>query len=97
MFRITKADHARHSVLTVDGDLYSDCVETVERCCRQAMARGVPVDLFLREVSNIDATGRALLRKLADMGIRLCGAGVYTSYILRGMSPAESDPARRVK
>ena len=95
MFRITREDHTARSVLTLDGDLSRDCVELIEKCCRQAMVRGVPVDLFLREVSNIDLPGRSLLKKLAGMGVRLRGAGLYTTYILRGMNQIET--ARRAR
>jgi len=94
MFRITKADQATRSVLTLDGDLSNDSIETLELCCQQAMARGVRVDVFLRDVSNIDGAARTLLKRLADMGVHLRGAGVYTSYILRGINPVGPHPPK---
>ena len=94
MFRITKTENGARSVLIVEGELRSDCVDTVEVCCDQAVARGRPVDLFLRDVSAIDLSGMALLRRLAGRGIRLAGSGVYTSYLLRELG---SPGARRVQ
>jgi len=85
MFRITRSENTAHAVLTLDGDLSRDCVETVVECCRQALAAGRPVELVLNEVSNIDLDGRGVLRKLAAMGVHLRGAGVFTSYLLREM------------
>ena len=97
MFRITRADHATNSVLTLEGDLAGDCVEAVERCCCQAITRGVPVNLVLKEVSNIDIPGRALLEKLPAMGVRLRGAGVYTAYLLRSIRRGEPHALRKAR
>lgn len=89
MFRITRSEDTAGTVLTLDGDLSRDSVETVEQCCRQALAAGGPVELVLNEVSNIDLEGRALLSKLASLGVHLRGDGVFTSYLLREMHLAE--------
>jgi hypothetical protein len=94
MFRITKADQSARSLLTVEGELAGDCVETVGVCCEQAIAEGRPVILFLKDVFTIDPEGRQLLRKLAAMGVRLRGSGVYTSYLLRSLGAAASRPRR---
>ena len=89
MFRISKTDRPARSVLILEGDLSEESVETVHRCCRQALARGVPVDLYLRDVTEIDASARSLLGRVAKLGVRLRGNGVYTSHILRRMNPSE--------
>jgi hypothetical protein len=91
MFRISKTDQPRRSVLILEGSLSEECVETVNRCCLQAVARGVPVDLYLRDVTEIGENARALLRNVARLGVRLRGAGVYTSYILRGLNPGNRE------
>jgi hypothetical protein len=76
--------------VTVDGQLLGDSVEVVETCCEQALAMGMPVHLFLRDVSTVDRAGGALLRRLEGRGIRLLAKGVYTSYLvgaLHGHAP----------
>src|SRR5471030_1256969 len=45
-------------------------------------AKGKAVELFLRDVSTIDAQGRTLLRGLARKGVRLRASGVYSSYVV---------------
>lgn len=89
MFRISKTDQPARSVLILEGALSEECVEAVDTCCRQAMTRGVPVDLYLRDVTDIGGAALALLRKVARLGVRLRGAGVYTSFVLRGIYSAE--------
>jgi hypothetical protein len=45
------------------------------------MVLGKPVNLFLREVSNIDESGRALLGRLAAKEVHMSAAGVYNSWL----------------
>jgi len=40
---IITADEPTHTTITVDGPLSGDCLETVETCCYQAVAKGKPV------------------------------------------------------
>jgi len=54
VIRIVTADEPTHTVITVDGPLSGDCLETVETCCYQAVAKGKPVRFVLRDVSGID-------------------------------------------
>jgi len=87
MFRVSKSDERLRTIITVDGQISGDYVEVVETCCRQAMTAGKPVELFLRDVTSIDPAGRALLRRLADSGIRLLANGIYNSYLVRAVGP----------
>ncbi len=99
MIRILQADEPNAITITVDGQLVDDCIEAVETCSYQAMGRGRPVHLFLRDVSYIDDRGRSLLSRLAGKGVQLRAAGVYSSYIVaeigRGQ-PQSSDGRSRV-
>jgi hypothetical protein len=52
------------------------------------MVLGKPMNLFLREVSNIDES--ALLGHLAAKGVQMSAAGVYNSW-LRSLGEAERD------
>ena len=89
MFRISETEKQSRTVVTVDGYLSGDSIKVVETCCNQAKSTGKPVDLFLRDVSTIDQAGRALLRRLAASGVRLLASGVYTSYIVRALTPTK--------
>jgi len=82
VFRISRADEAFRTIVTVDGQLLGDSVVVVEKCCDQALAAGRVVHLFLRDVSTVDRAGRALLGRLAGRGVRLLAEGVYNSYLV---------------
>jgi len=68
--------------ISVDGRLADEYVEVLNTSVKQAMAHGRPVHLFLRDVSSIDESGRALLGRLAAKGVHLSATGVYNSYIV---------------
>jgi len=82
MIRIMTADEPANTTVTVDGKLSGDGVDPVESCCIQAISKGKPVRLYLRDVSTIDERGRTLLRQLAQKGVGLKASGVYSSYIV---------------
>ena len=71
----------------------AECVESLERCCEEALKDGKPVDLSLRDITGIDEAGEALLRRLAARGVWLFANGLYVSYVLdkiRGSVSADS-------
>ena len=78
--------------ITVDGELTGERVAAVAFCCKQAIDRGRPVRLMLREVPNIDEQGRALLCRLAAQGVGLSAAGIYSSYVVGGIRRASRLP-----
>ena len=71
MFRVTKSEVGKRTIITIDGQLSGDYIEVVEICCNQAISEGRPVDVFLHNVLIIDESGRALLARLAGQGVRL--------------------------
>ena len=75
MIRILTADELTHREIIIDGKLSGECVELVERFCNEAIGNGRPVQLYLRDVSTIDESGRALLGRLSAKGISLKAAG----------------------
>ncbi len=83
MFRVSSAEDSTRTVVTVEGQLIGGQIEVLEATCDQAMAKGKPVELFLRDVSEIDTPCRALLCRLAAKGVRLLASGVYTEYVVR--------------
>ena len=82
MIRIMTATGPKVITITVDGELSGEYVDAVETCAIQAIAKRRPTHLFLRDVSTIDESGRALLARLAAKGVRLRASGVYCSYIV---------------
>ena len=82
MIRIMTADGAASTIITVDGMLSSEGIEPVETCCMQALSRGKPVLLHLRQVSTFDERGRTMLRRLAAEGVELTANGIYSAYIV---------------
>jgi len=80
MIRLSTNEEGGKTVVTVDGQVLSDHLEVIEDCCSREMSRGKPVQLFLRDVSSVDQTGRSMLRRLVAKGIEIRATGVYTSY-----------------
>ena len=82
MFRLDKTLDERRTRLTFDGDISMESVESLERCCEEALRNGMPVDLVLRDITGVDEAGQALLQRLAARGIALFANGLYVSYLL---------------
>jgi hypothetical protein len=82
MICILTADELTHTEIIIDGKWSRECVELVETFCNEAIGNGRPVQLYLRDVSTIDESGRALLGRLSAKGISLKAAGLYSSYVL---------------
>jgi hypothetical protein len=72
----------------VDGTLSDESVETVQTCCIEALSKGKPVRLYLRDVSAMDERGRTMLRHLAAAGVDLKANGIYSSYVVDGIRSA---------
>ena len=88
MFRVSRTDEPSRTVITIDGQLSGESIKLVEACCDQAIARGKPVQLFLRDVSAIDRAARALLGQVAAKGVHLLANGVYTAHLAQELSLA---------
>jgi hypothetical protein len=82
VFRLDKKVGDRRTRLTFDGQISTECIESLEGCCEEALKDGKPVDLCLRDITGVDEAGEALLRRLAARGICLFANGVYVSYLL---------------
>lgn len=88
MFRVSRTDEKSCTIITIDGQLSGESIQLVETCCDQAIARGKPVQLVLRDVSFIDRTARTLLRHIVSKGVHLLAHGVYTAHLARELSQA---------
>lgn len=94
MIRVMTADEVARTTITVDGKLSGEYVDPVEICCKQAISKGKPVRLYLRDVSSIDERGRTLLRELAKTGVGLTAEGIYSSYVVDEIRSAHPDKQR---
>ena len=97
MIRIMTADGPARTTITVDGTLSGGSVEPVETYCIQALSKGKPIRLHLREVSVIDEGGRTMLRHLAAEGVDLSANGIYSSYIVDGIQSEGLEGRRGVR
>lgn len=82
MIRITTADEQGLTTITVDGVLAGESLDLIENCCAEALSKGQPVRLHLREVSGIDERGRAMLRRMAARRVDMKANGIYSSYVV---------------
>ena len=88
MIRIQTADDPACTTITVDGMLSGQTVEPVQTSCTEALLKGKPVRLHLRDVSAIDEYGRVMLRHLAARGVSLTANGVYSAYVVDAIQSA---------
>ncbi|HLK68400.1 MAG TPA: hypothetical protein VKU19_33440 [Bryobacteraceae bacterium] len=82
------ADELTSTTITVDGTLSGEGIEPVRTCCIQALSKGKPVRLHLRDVSAIDEPARTMLRHLSAEGVDLTANGIYSSYIVEDIQSA---------
>lgn len=92
MFRLDKTLGRGRICLAIDGEISTECIKVIETCCNAAVADGKPVDLFLRDVINVDESGRTLLSRLAAKAVRPLASGVYASYLVETANRTVSDP-----
>ena len=95
MIRILTVTKPRGTTVTVDGKMAGEYVEAIDTCVKQAIGRGRPVHLFLRDVSSIDESGKGLLARLAASGVHLSAKGVYSSYIVAAIRRSATAGNRR--
>ena len=88
MIRIMTVDELTSTTITVDGTLSGEGIEPVQTCCIEALSKGKPVRLHLRDVSAIDERGRTMLRHMAAEGVYLTANGIYSSYIVGDIQSA---------
>jgi len=94
MVRIMTADDLTGTTITVDGTLSGEGIEPVQTCCIQALSKGKPVRLHLREVCAIDERGHTMLRHLATEGVDMTANGIYSSYIVDDIQSEGSSKRR---
>ena len=94
MFRVDKEFGEQRTRLTVSGEISSACIDVLQTCCEQTIRDGKAVHLVL-DVTTIDESGHALLRRLAAKGISMFAKGIYHSYLvdtIRRSASRDLDP-----
>ena len=89
VFRVDKEFGGQRTRLTVSGEISSACIDVLETCCEQAISDSKAVHLVL-DVTTIDESGRALLRRLAAKGVHMFAKGIYHSYLVNTIRRADS-------
>ena len=91
MIRIQAANSRGGITIAVDGQLIGEYVAAVEASIQKSMEQYNDVHLFLRNVSNIDEMGHALLSRLAAQGVELSANGLYSSHVVTQVQLAAED------
>jgi hypothetical protein len=85
MFRVTRSNRSNHILITIEGQLAGDYVGIAETACGEALSADVPVTVFLSGVMEVDAQGRAFLRKLIMKHARLRARGIYLRHLVKSL------------
>jgi hypothetical protein len=91
MIQVTKTEEDQRTIVVIDAQLSGDYRGAVEMCYKQTLSKGKRVSAFLRDVSTIDQSGRALLSRLAAKGIRLLTSSVGAYSVVGALKPAGTE------
>ena len=84
MLRITTRTIAGDLGLFVEGRLAGPCVCELEKCWQRAVAGETPLPALvdLTDVSFIDSTGKQLLAKMHEHGVKLVANGLMSKFVI---------------
>ena len=85
MFRVNRTCRRNGIYLTIEGDLKTESVHAIESACLEALGNGAPVIVIVNNITEIDADGFALLKRLVMTKARVQAIGIYSRYILRNI------------
>ena len=94
MLRITVCNESGLARFVVEGKLAGACVNELEKAWRAATAdqpgRTILIDLC--SVSFIDNSGKQLLKRMHEQGIRFVGAGIMMNCVIEEIEGSASLP-----
>jgi hypothetical protein len=93
MIRIQVDSNPGGITIAIDGQLIAEYVAEVEASILKSREQYKEVHLFLRNVSNIDEKGHALLSRLVAQGVELSAAGLYSSHVVTQLQLASKFPS----
>ncbi len=94
MLHVSHTDSSTHTLITVEGHLAGEGVPLVSQYCLERLADDRPLVLYLKNVTEVDQGGRALLRQLIVRGVRLRASGIYTEHLVEDLK-RECEPGIR--
>ena len=89
MLRVTTQQHEDTYNLELSGTLGGEWVPLLESHWRTIVhdARSATVTVVLTDVDFIDPDGEALLRLMADAGVRFVASGCMNRYVIEKLQP----------
>ncbi len=85
MFRLSKSDRRDGVHLVIEGELKSEDVGTVESECLEALQVPKPVTVVIKNVTEIDEDGSALLKRLVKAKARVRAIGIYSQFFVKNI------------
>lgn len=87
MLKITPIHNATGTVLKLEGKLLAPWAAEVSAACADAACRSESVHLDLSELSFVDREGLALLRELAQRGVKIVSCSRFVAEMLHTVKP----------
>ncbi len=85
MFRLNKLKRRDGILITIEGEIQSDNVGILESECLETLKTCNSVTITIKNVTEIDVEGSALLKRLAKTKARIRATGIYSQYLLRNI------------
>lgn len=83
MLKITTREVGSTEIWELEGKLSGDWAKELERCWNARSSNGtVPLEVHLKAVSYIDATGKRLLTEMYGRGVAIKGGGCMTKAVV---------------
>jgi hypothetical protein len=81
-FKLEQQAEGENTIISLQGDLVGEYVSLVQSYLEQFFPAKSKLILKLRDMHAIGPPGVELLQRLADKGVALVGAGVYTEFLI---------------
>jgi hypothetical protein len=95
MFRITRTDFPKHILLVIEGQLVGEDLGVIEKACMEALSTHASAIFLFKEITEVDANGRAFLRRLMKTNARIRALGIYSRYLVRRLACGDELPCIR--
>lgn len=91
MLRVTVKKHDSFEIWELEGKLSGEWVKELDRCWRESSPRpGIAIQVHLKAVDFIDATGKQLLTEMHEHGVEIKGCGCMTRAVVEEIVRATS-------
>lgn len=81
-FKLEQQAEGDNTVVVLEGELIGEYVDLAKSYLEQFLSAPSRLVLKLRDVNSIGPPGLELLQMLADRGVVIVGAGIYTEYVV---------------